>query len=169
MKKIILLLSFLLSGCLFPSYYSHDQRISFSIPPDALLEYDGHIIQTPNNHANFDVYRSWLDKEVVIKRQGYKDYHLELQSTWSDEKWAKWAPLLAEKHKESGALLMTPYNTFYIFTHMFEEPAAILCLPVTLILDVYNIVIGGPSTALINPWKKYEYNTNIQMEPLTSH
>ena len=168
MKKIVVLLSFLLSGCLFPAYYGHDQEITFQVPPGAQVEYVGAIIDTPNNYAHFKVYRSWEDKEVVIKKKGYKDYHLKLSSSWSDEKWAKWEPLLAGAQDKSGAWLMTPYNTFYILAHTFEEPPVLLCLPVTLVLDVYNIVIGGPSTALLNPWKQYYYETNIKMEPLKS-
>ena len=166
MKKLILLLSFLLSGCLFPSYYSHNQRIQFQVPEGSQAEYNGEQLNTSNNWVDLTVYRSWSDKNILIKKHGYQDYHLPLHSVWSDEKWAKWAPLMAKQEQKSGAFLMTPYNTFFVFGHTLEEPPIILCLPVALIVDVYNIVIGGPSTALINPWKKYEYDTNIQMTPL---
>lgn len=169
MKKIILLFSFLLSGCLFPSYYTHEQKISFQIPTGSQVEYDGEIINTTNNHVNFSVFRSWFDKEIIIKKQGYKDYHLQLNSEWSSEKWAEWHPLLAASRQESGGLLMLPYNTGFILGHMFEEPPVILCLPVTILLDVYNMLIGGPSTAILNPWKEYKYETQIQMEPLTQN
>ena len=166
MKKIILLTSLFLSGCLYPAYYSHEQQINLKIPDGAQVEYDGQIIETNNNHAHFSVFRSWFDKEVTIKKEGYQDYRLQLTSEWSDEKWADWQPLLAGSHQESGAFLTFPYNSFFILAHTFENPPVILCLPVSLVLDVYNIVIGGPSVVLLNPWKKYEYNSDIQMQPL---
>ncbi len=166
MKKAILLLSFLLGGCLFPAYYSHEQQISLQVPPGSQVEYDGQIVKTNNNYARFTVFRSWFDKKVTIKKPGYQDYQLKLSSEWSDEPWASWQPLLAGSQRESGALLMIPYNTLFILVHTFEEPPVILCLPFSLVLDLYNMFIGGPSAALLNPWKKYEFNSQIQMKPL---
>ena len=177
MKKLFVLLLFTLCGCVHsPVYYSHTQEITMTIPKNAHAEYEGKILEADkNNIVRLNVYRSWFDKEVIIKKEGYKDYHLKLDSVWTDEKWAEKGGIQQDTTKTSAFDLLIPRNTV----------TAIYFLPLTIIspfieLDTletaefegklllsipYNI-ISIPGLPLINPWAKYVYDSNIVMEPL---
>ena len=177
MKKIALLLFFSLCGCMHsPVYYSHTQEILLTIPEDAHAEYEGNILEKDgDNLVRLNVYRSWFDKEIIIKKEGYKDYHLKLDNVWTDEKWASKSYVQTDSEKTSAFDLLIPRNTVTAicflpliiispFTDMdsFEtakfEGQLLLSIP-------YNI-ISIPGLPLVNPWTKYEYNPNIVMEPL---
>ena len=59
----------------------------------------------------------------------------------------------------SAGYLMVPTNTAINFKDN-DFWKFLVCLPFSLVADVLNMVVLGPSTALINPW--YEYVADVQ-------
>ena len=177
MKKIIFLsLCFLCACTHLPEYYSHTQEITLRLPENARAEYKGDVLETDtNNTIHLNVYRSWFDKEIIIKKEGYKDYHLKLDNVWTDEKWASKSEIQADTEKITAFDLLIPKNTL---TAVYFLPLTIIS-PFTdldpleavefegkLLLSIPYIIISIPALPLINPWTKYEYDSNIVMEPL---
>ena len=168
MKKLILLSFLFLCGCFFPQYHSHTQRISFTAPENEVIEVDGKMMKSKDGFIDLSISRLWFDRDIIIKRRGYKDYTLKLNSVLSEEKWAKYSHW-GGYGQISAAELFTFPNTRYIWQGGSSFDAFvgnILVTPVFLLEDAFNMVIGVPSAAIINPWTIYTYNPNVTMEPL---
>ena len=168
MKKLILLSFLFLCGCFFPQYHSHTQRISFTAPENEVIEVDGKMMKSKDGFIDLSISRLWFDRDIIIKRRGYKDYTLKLNSILSEEKWAKYSHW-GGYGQISAAELFTFPNTRYIWqggSGFGAFVGNILVTPVFLLEDAFNMVIGVPSAAIINPWTIYTYNPNVTMEPL---
>ena len=108
--------------------------------------------------------RSYSDKTVIIKKAGFKDYELNLTSQWTDEKWAT-----AYGSGDQTQDVDTSSWGLFVPTHTLESVLlvpvlgiGILYLPGALLVDIYDLLIGGPSTVIMNPWRSY----NIQEEQI---
>ena len=175
----------LIGGCITPAYYSHKQEISLTIPEGATAEMDGKPLEQRGNTVQTTVNRSWRNKEITVKKEGYKDEKVKLKSVATKDQWAD-----TFGDKESGANLLIPIHTAIPAAAVVGSPiiavagvanhdsdmiatapaigaAGLLALPFGIAMDLFNIFIGAPSTAIINPWREYEYNENVtKMEPL---
>ena len=164
MRIIVILGLFLLVGCVnSPKYIDSTQKVSLcDIAPIGGIK----AIYNGKEYHSCDIIpieREFRDQQIIIQKQGFKDYSYKLVSEWTDEDWAT---------EGSAATLLLPLNTIeYLgqfitgigmtFTGEYQGLAmimsgAIVTIP-EFVGDVYNIVIGLPSTAIINPWRKYKY------------
>ena len=67
-------------------------------------------------------------------------------------------------NRNAESLLLAPPAAATLFT------AGMVALPVGISIDLYNMVIGAPSTAIKNPWREYEYNGILRnMEPVENN
>ena len=169
MKKLILLSFLFLCGCFFPQYHSHTQRISFTAPENEVIEVDGKMMKSKDGFVDLSLSRLWFDRDILIKRNGYKDYTLKLTSKLADEKWARYAHWSGSGQISAAELYIFP-NTRYFWENgcsgFGECVGGVLFTPVPFLEDIFNMVIGAPSAAIINPWTIYTYNPNVIMEPL---
>lgn len=177
----------LAGGCITPAYYSHQQDISLTIPEGATAEIDGKPLEKNGNTVHTTVNRSWQDKEIIVKKEGYKDEKVILDSVATNEKWANdghdsGATLLIPVHTmvsagaAVGAVVASPVTTVagvatkqpeVILAAPAVGVAGLLSLPFSLGVDLCNIFIGAPSTVIINPWRKYQYSHIVSdMEPI---
>jgi hypothetical protein len=94
---------------------------------------------------------------VKIVDENGSEHKILLRSQITNDKWAQRTGFNGDD--VSAGFLMVPTNTAINFMDngLFKF---IVCLPFSLAADVLNIVIFGPSTALINPW--YEYVAEVQ-------
>ena len=97
------------------------------------------------------------DKMVTILDEKGEERKILLRSQLTNDKWARRTGF--EGEDVSAGYLMVPTNTIINFKEN-ELGKFIIVLPFSLVADVLNMVILGPSTALINPW--YEYVAEIQ-------
>lgn len=140
----------MLCGCLqYPIYRSHTQEIYLPYIPGAKVYYDGE-----EQTDKVELFRSWFDKELVIKKEGFKDYHLKLESEWTDDAWAERQTCVGMCGGGPGVKeisfpeLIIPYNTvvslpFFIY------------LPWEIASDIWGI-ISIPVLPLWNPWREYK-------------
>jgi len=177
----------LIGGCITPAYYSHQQDINIHIPEGATAELDGKPLTEKGNHVHTTVNRSWIDKEIIVKKEGYKDEKIKLKSVPTEDKWAgnffqegngSWGWLFLPVHTlvSSGATAVgttaTGVGLVTLDPELMTEGVAIsgmglLTLPFSAAIDLLNIFVGAPTTAIVNPWNEYEYTPTIEkMQPL---
>lgn len=172
MNKIILC-CWLVCGCVAPNYHSHRQ----SLPLNDVLSTQGMTLEqvrgteilidgkpAGKNRIIFKdgeyvlrVSRGSDDKTVTILDENGEEHKILLRSQLTNDKWAQRTGFDGEEI--SAGYLMVPTNTAI----NFKENGLgkfILVLPFSLAADILNMVILGPSTALINPW--YEYVAEVQ-------
>lgn len=119
---------------------------------------------------SFKIPRSSSDKQISIVQNGVEVEKVQLIAELTDEKWAQGIMYEVSQNagkKKSAAVLLLPTNTYYGLEEIITDiprmngdnamvlMAIIVCLPVSLATDIYNIVIGFPSTAVVNPWFEY--------------
>lgn len=171
--NILLILCGLLCGCVVPNYHSYSQ----SFPLSNILNTQGLsleqvrsaeilINQKPVN-KNRIVYkdgefvllvsRGSDDKLISILDEQGEEHKILLRSQITNDKWAYRTGFDGED--VSAGYLMVPTNTAINFKDN-DFYKFIIALPFSLVADVLNIVVLGPSTALINPW--YEYSIEMQ-------
>lgn len=134
------------------------------------LKTKGYIVEVPRRSSN---------QKLLIEENG-EFSEIILKSSITDEKWAtqyggEVFPHVGKSQNYSAGYLLLPTNTYIgirMIPSFLEESgetlfkgqvvssltwfgAAVIAIPCGLIVDVYNIVIGLPSTAIINPWYKY--------------
>ena len=203
MKKCYFLLLFLLGGCAAsPEYYSHSQTLTLegiSNHMDVFYQgekIDPEIKETEDvteqlKEKNFPqkdyvISRSWHDKELIIHKEGFEDYHLKLDSVFTSEPWAT-IEVAEEKHyfpllgmifpgktvgnilTTAGDLLLSVFSIVTLSpidaaTYLVETGESLVELPKSIALDVYDI-LSIPGAPLINPWTQFQYNTVIVLQP----
>jgi len=180
----------LIGGCITPAYYSHEQDISLTIPEGATAEMDGKPLEKRGDTVHTTVDRSWRDKEIIVKKEGYKDEKVKLKSVATKDKWA--GEGFGSGHS-SASMLFVPVHTAISAGAVVASPvvavggavsnepevlamapaigaAGLLSLPFSIGMDLFNIFIGAPSTAIKNPWREYEYNGILRnMEPIENN
>ncbi|MFI3242310.1 MAG: hypothetical protein R3Y43_07060 [Alphaproteobacteria bacterium] len=169
MKNVFSLFIFcFLISCVLPQYHSQSQKLLLSDYIDVSSKTLTQVRQTeilidekPINPKDIvyekgvyvlKVDRSRKDKTIVIKDEYGDSQTLHLQSFATDELWAKTTGF--EGKDVSAAYLFAPTNTIVNFKEN-SLTKAIIFSPFSLVFDVINIVILGPSTAIINPWFEY--------------
>ncbi len=125
------------------------------------------------------VNRLQKDRKLKLSREGYEDLYFALKSQLTDEKWAKGYGEFIVTGEAPAAVLLVPSNTLSVVYALwkglrvtFEDPLfgikmttlSLAGLPVAMVVDVYNVSIGLPSTAIINPW----YNYRIEPDPYSN-
>lgn len=174
MKNLYILFTCLiLSGCVVPNYHSHNQTISLSNIIDtqgmSLEQVKGTEIlvnQQPIN-KNKIIYkdgefvllisRNSEDKTISILDIYGEEHKILLRSQITNDKWGYKTGFDGEDI--SAGYLMVPTNTAINFKDN-DFYKFIIILPFSLVADILNMVVLGPSTALINPW--YEYVVEVQ-------
>lgn len=170
MKKLNLLivLCTMLCSCVAPNYYSYNQRIPLNnlidtqgMSLDQVRSVEILVDEKPVSKSKivYDegefvllVNRCSDDRVVsVLDEQGI-DHKILLRSQITNDKWAYRTGFDGEDI--SAGYLMVPTNTAINFKEN-DFYKFIIALPFSLVADILNMVILGPSTALINPW--YEY------------
>jgi len=178
----------LVGGCITPAYYSHEQDVSITIPEGASAEMDGKQLEQKGNTVYTKVNRSWVDKEITVKKEGYKDETVKLKSVATKDRWSKTSNLFSSK-RSSGASLLIPIHTLLsagavvagtgalgaglvtlngheMSDGLLMEGLGAVTLPAAAAIDLFNIFIGLPSTAIVNPWTEYKYDKAVyKMEP----
>ncbi len=118
------------------------------------------------------VERLLKDRELRLTRDGYEDQVFILKYKLTGEKWARGgAPELFKSGDKSGSVLLLPTNTYGAFSlfgegfvgtvrgqkHAWELMfLSVSFLPLNVVVDVYNLFIGLPSTVVVNPWYDYK-------------
>ena len=200
MKFYPFILLLFLTGCATqPEYYSHSQTITLEgisrktdvfyqnekIMPKA--EDEKNSSEQILNQKGYVISRSWNDQELIIQKEGFKDYHLSLNSVFTSEPWA--TAEYIDGNRESFPLLamLVPVKTAkqvfdmvtslagFVFSVVTLSPidaadnivdtgVALVGLPKAIVLDVYDI-ISVPGTTIINPWREFQYNPVVILEP----
>ncbi|MBE6445246.1 MAG: hypothetical protein E7019_04240 [Alphaproteobacteria bacterium] len=175
MKKffVLCLLCLLLQACVMPNYHSQRQ----SLPLGNIINTQGmsleqvrgteitinqkpidkHQIVFENGEYVLRVDRSSEDKLVAVLDEYGTERKILLRSQITNDKWAQRTGFNGEDI--SAGYLMVPTNTAINFKDN-DFWKFVVCLPFSLVADIINMVILGPSTALINPW--YEYVAEVQ-------
>ena len=98
----------LMGGCITPAYYSHEQEIELTVPRGATAELDGKPLEKKGDKVRTTVERSWRDKEIIVKKEGYQDATVKLDSVPTDDKWGRtlWGG------EDSGAVMWVPPLVF---------------------------------------------------------
>lgn len=202
MKKIILLSLFLFGCTANPEYYSHSQKITLEgITPHTTVLYQNTDLQSEAqkekklfsssevnlDQENYVISRSWDDQELIIKKVGFEDYHLKLDSVMTSEAWASAEYLDGERHyfpllgllfpiKTAKAVVSVPYyllkSVLSLITispigfteNIVQTGKSVVEIPVALAYDIYDIV-GVPGTVIINPWTEFQYDQVVILKP----
>lgn len=205
MKKILLLCFFMLGCSARPEYYSHTQSITLDgISGKTEVLYQGQRILSETEKMNsswfeshpdeknwdqraYVIYRSWNDNELIIKKYGFKDYHLKLDSTMTSEPWATaeypdgnrhYFPLIGLLFpvKTIKAVVSVPYyllrSVFSLITispiglsaNIVQMGDSLIDIPFALASDLYGI-LGVPGTVIVNPWTEYKHIPVVILEP----
>lgn len=143
-----------LYGIYRPVFHSHWQSIDLKQilhqVPSAKIYHQNKEVGT-----NFSLFRSWIDQDIVIKQEGFKDYFITLPTKWTEDSWAysngAGVPP-GSPHSIRANELSTPIHT--LFAGAFP-PIGILFIPLGLFLDIGNLV-SFPVLPVINPWKEYD-------------
>ena len=145
----------------FKIVYCPQEKYKDTSPTDCKSSYD----------ISFNIKREYQNKTIKITKYGKTDTIFNLHSQITNEKWASGKSEIGLKGKTSAGMLLLPTNTYEVVSvcgqavgGVFKGEAdcgaiAISCLafiPMALGVDVYNIFIGFPSTAIINPWTNYQ-------------
>ena len=186
----------LLSGCYWPQYHSHEQEVTLELPKGTTAEYKGKTLEASNINSKADTYkvttdvkRTWFDKEITIKREGYEPLTIILDSKPTDDKWAKNVIWSSSEDAPLGSLFLpswTLIDAVLLGTGLIAAPvvavvnkdpeaikygmeftgAAISFAPLALLKDAANIFIGIPTTILLNPWAEYKHENSYVLEPV---
>ena len=174
MKRFLLLICCFLTGCVAsPNFVSHTQEIDLkefhTQNPDVKVYYDG-----KEQTDKIKLFRSWKDKELIIKKQGFKDYHIKLDSVFTSDLWGK----DGDGKSLSSLWMLLPLNTLGICAAggpggdsaiVGDAEAAIfllgICAALTSPSDVVNYV-SLPFLPLWNPWKEY---TAQELQKIEEH
>ena len=106
---------------------------------------------------HFKVKRERQDKIIKITRSGKPDTVFSLHHQITDEKWAESQCDICYNNEKSAAILLLPTNTYAVLVEAAGiTPLNWIFLPLSIPGDIYNLVIGLPSTAIINPWTNYQ-------------
>lgn len=181
-KISIFILTLILINCgIGPKYYDNYQNIELkNITPESkvYLNKISQQIKIENNRINIS--RSSSNQKLIIDNNENLS-EIILQSKITKDKWAVQYGYEIFPHINNGqyyysaSYLLLPTNTYNgirIVPDFFKEfgqqlsngniiysvgclGGAILAIPGGLIVDIYNIIIGLPSTAIINPWYSY--------------
>ena len=165
---ILVVLSGLLTGCVVPNYHSYHQSISLNniinTQGMSLEQVRGTEILIDEKPVNKDrivykdgefvllISRCSEDKLLSVLDEQGVDHKILLRSQITNDKWAYRTGFDGEDI--SAGYLMVPTNTAINFKDN-DFYKFIIALPFSLVADILNMLILGPSTALINPW--YEY------------
>ncbi len=198
-KKTYLWILLLLAGCSAgPEYYSHSQSISLEgLSGYTDVFYEDHVLfaETKSQDSEkeniseqeYIISRSWNDQEFIIKKNGFKDYHLKLDSSFTSEPWAIAKYFSDEEHYFPLLGLLIPVDTikeivsiptylllsgFSLITlspidfteYMSKMGISLINLPKALVGDIYDI-ISVPGTIIINPWQEFKYDSVVILEP----
>lgn len=175
MKKLsfTVVLFGLLSACVAPNYHSYSQ----SLPLGNIINTQGmsleqvrgteitinqqpidkRCIEFEDGEYVLKVSRGSEDKLVAVVDEFGSEHKILLRSQITNDKWAQRTGFNGED--VSAGYLMVPTNTAINFKDN-DFWKFLVCLPFSLVADVLNMVVLGPSTALINPW--YEYVAEVQ-------
>lgn len=163
----------LLCGCVVPNYHSYRQ----SLPLNDVLDTRGMTLEQVReteiliNRKPVDkskivfkdgeyvlrVSRGSEDKTVTVLDESGEERTILLRSQITNDKWGRRTGFNGEDI--SAGYLMVPTNTAINFKEN-SLGKFLLALPFSLAADILNMVVLGPSTALINPW--YEYTAEVQ-------
>ena len=130
-------------------------------------------------NISFEVKRERKNKIIKITSPDNSDKIINLHYQITDEKWASGKAEGFSKKETTAAILLLPTNTYEVvllFSSSVVEVfkgnviegggitiASLAWIPVAVGIDVYNIVIGLPSTAIVNPWTNYKiYQQNVE-------
>ncbi|MBE6452094.1 MAG: hypothetical protein E7012_01205 [Alphaproteobacteria bacterium] len=169
----LIVVCMMVNGCVMPNYHSYSQKL----PLSGLINTQGMSLeqvrgteitvnQQPIKKSQIifedgeyllKVSRSSEDKTVKIVDETGVEQTILLRSQITNDKWAQRTGFNGEDI--SAGYLMVPTNTAINFKDN-SLGKFVICLPFSLAADVLNILILGPSTALINPW--YEYVAEVQ-------
>jgi len=126
-------------------------------------------------NISFKIKREYKNKTIKVTRTGKPDKTINLYYQITDEKWASGKAEISRKADTTAAILLLPTNTYetlsicgQAFGNVFKgDPhtggIVISCLafiPMAIGVDIYNVVIGLPSTVIINPWTNYQIQQN---------
>ena len=126
----------------------------------------------------FNVKRERQNKTIKITKHGKPDTIFNLYPQITNEKWASGKSEISSKESTTAAILLLPTNTYEtvsicgqaVWGGLKGEPhtggVAVSCLafiPMAIGVDIYNVVIGLPSTAIINPWTNYKIKKNTDI------
>lgn len=116
------------------------------------------------------------NRKLQLTRPGYKDKNFTLVYQKTDEKWAEGRSEWFATGERSASILLLPTNTYEVFSLLGDSVSAMfrgdikdplmalgmsfLIMPAAVFVDIYNIFIGLPSTAVINPWHNYRIQEN---------
>ncbi len=179
MKKFLLmtLVCLSLSACMTPQYHKSTQNLPVEMPARSTLPVKAWVNgeQVPvrvtrNGQFYIQLNRDFADKEILL-RQGNMVQEIQLKSVWTKDKWARFNNY-TDSVDESAALLFTPANALSMGGFFLKETfnpdsgrswygriGTFIAAPLAVIagvpLDIYNWIIGGPSTPFINPWREY--------------
>ena len=169
----ILFICTILTGCVVPNYHSHNQSVSLS----NIIDTQGMSLEHVKN-AEILINQKPINKNKIIYKDGEfvllisrdsddkmlsildfngNEHKVLLRSQITNDKWGYKTGF--EGEDISAGYLMVPTNTAINFKDN-DFYKFIIVLPFSLAADVLNMVILGPSTALINPW--YEYVVEVQ-------
>ena len=171
--SFVLVLCGLLSACVAPNYHSYSQ----SLPLGNIINTQGmnleqvrgteitinqqpidkRCIEFEDGEYVLKVSRGSEDKMVAVVDEFGAEHKILLRSQITNDKWAQRTGFNGED--VSAGYLMVPTNTAINFKDNVLWKF-IICLPFSLVADVLNMVVLGPSTALINPW--YEYVAEVK-------
>ena len=195
MKHFSFIMMLFLMGCAArPEYYSHSQHISLEgLPGYTNIFYkDNELAADPiksdnPNLKSYTLSRSWNDQEFIIQKEGFKDYHLQLDSSLTSEPWAtaeylddtrRYFPLpgllvpiqtiqevvSVPAYLGLSVLSLITFSPIDFVEYITKTGISLINIPKAVVSDVYNI-ISVPGTTIINPWTEFQYQSVIILEP----
>ncbi|MBP3346787.1 MAG: hypothetical protein J6L86_07175 [Alphaproteobacteria bacterium] len=132
------------------------------------------------------VKRDSQEHELRLKRPGYQDIVFRLSPQYTNELWSEGHNEWFGRRESNHWHMLLPYNTVagigvsvvamvavpkYLVKGNFIKVGkhigyGIAAIPVGLVQDIYNIVIGIPSVYIINPWTNYKLDVNPLETPV---
>ena len=130
--------------------------------------------------------RDSQEHELRLKRPRYQDIVFRLSPQYTDELWAEGHNEWFGRNESNHWHMIIPYNTGAAIAVAgvgiisipellgkgnFIEAGkntgiSIIAIPVGLVQDIYNIIIGIPSVYIINPWTNYKLDINPLETPV---
>lgn len=171
-----------LSACMMPQYHKSTQKIPVMVQTHtkmpAIATLNGEqvpIRMTKSGQPYVLVDRSFENKQLII-RQEKTIQEIDLKSVWTQDKWGRFNNY-TQSNNISASWLFLPSNALSMGGFFLKEAfnpdsgrswygriGSVIAAPAAVIagvpLDIYNWVIGGPATAVINPWREYQVESN---------